>query len=82
MANSPFSWYIPWGSIKAMRSHKHPCGYSIFSALPRAIVRPTLIVWLDGNKDSPTFREEITHCPGCGEKLTLASFMDVPAHVR
>jgi hypothetical protein len=47
----------------------HSCGYPITRVLPRSVHRRELVLWYDAKKDSPTYREEITVCPGCGEKL-------------
>jgi hypothetical protein len=47
----------------------HSCGFPITRVLPRSVHRRELVLWYDSQKDSPTYREEITVCPGCGEKL-------------
>jgi hypothetical protein len=52
-----------------MNPLQHKCGYPIIRVLPRSIHRIELILWYDGKKDSPTYREEIEYCPKCGEKL-------------
>lgn len=52
-----------------MTPQKHSCGYPIIRVLPRSVHREELILWFDGKPDSPTYRQEITVCPGCGEKL-------------
>ena len=52
-----------------MKPNEHTCGYPLIRILPRSVHREELIIWCDGKKDSPTYRQEITHCPGCGEEL-------------
>jgi hypothetical protein len=47
----------------------HTCGYPLVRILPRSVHRTELVLWIDAEKDSPTFRQEITHCPRCGAPL-------------
>jgi hypothetical protein len=49
---------------------QHTCGYPIIRVLPRSVHSKELIVWYDGEKDSPTYKKVVTHCPKCGEKLS------------
>lgn len=56
---------------------RHLCGYPIINVIPNGASRSKLVFWYDGKRDSPTFKEEIRHCPGCGKKLTLASMFGV-----
>jgi hypothetical protein len=49
---------------------QHTCGYLIIRVLPRSVHSKELIVWYDGEKDSPTYKKVVTHCPKCGEKLS------------
>ncbi|HMK33867.1 MAG TPA: hypothetical protein VK463_02285 [Desulfomonilaceae bacterium] len=52
-----------------MKSNQCECGYPLIRVLPRSVHRAELVIWHDGKKDSPTYKQEITHCPKCGEKL-------------
>jgi len=51
--------------------HLHTCGYPIIRVLPFPNQRPEFILWYDGRRDSATYREEIQHCPQCGEELRV-----------
>jgi hypothetical protein len=48
----------------------HTCGYPLIRVLPRSVHSSALLVWHDGNPKSPTHRQPLTHCPGCGQDLS------------
>ncbi len=55
---------------------RHTCGHHVISVLPLSVSRQAHTAWYDGEQESPTFKREITRCPKCGQKLTLASLTE------
>jgi hypothetical protein len=65
-----------------MPSNQHVCGYPLIRVIPRSVHRLELMMWYDGKKGSPTYKQEVTVCPGCGESLSVISLKSTPDETK